>query len=53
MLHVIQSQRIELLLAGLVDFFASQPIAVFEPRQILIPSHGVGVWLRYQLETVQ
>jgi len=49
MLHVIQSQRIELLLAGLVDFFASQPIAVFEPRQILIPSHGVGVWLRYQL----
>lgn len=49
MLHVIQSQRIELLLAGLVDFFAEQPIAVFEPRQILIPSHGVGVWLRYQL----
>lgn len=49
MLHVIQSQRIELLLAGLVDFFADQPIAVFEPRQILIPSHGVGIWLRYQL----
>lgn len=49
MLHVIQSQRIELLLAGLVDFFEDQPITVFEPRQILVPSHGVGVWLRYQL----
>ena len=49
MLHVIQSQRIELLLAGLIDFFADQPIAVFEPRQILVPSSGVGEWLRYQL----
>lgn len=49
MLHVVQSQRIELLVAGLVDFFAHQPIGVFESRQILIPSHGVGMWLRYQL----
>lgn len=49
MLHVVQSQRIELLVAGLIDFFAHQPIGVFESRQILIPSHGVGMWLRYQL----
>jgi exodeoxyribonuclease V gamma subunit len=53
MLNVIQSQRIELLVACVLDFFESQPIGVFEPRQILIPSHGVGVWLRQQLASHQ
>lgn len=53
MFHVTQSQRIDLLLATLEDFFDQHPIGVFEPRQILVPSHGLGEWLRMRLADQQ
>lgn len=53
MLNITQSQRIELLFATMQDFFASHPVSVFEAQQVIVPSHGVGVWLRYQLATQQ
>jgi exodeoxyribonuclease V gamma subunit len=53
MLKIIQSQRIESLFDEMLAFFDEHPIGVFEPRQILIPSHGVGVWLKYHLASTQ
>jgi exodeoxyribonuclease V gamma subunit len=53
MLKIIQSQRIESLFDQMLNFFDAHPIGVFEPRQILIPSHGVGVWLKLQLASKQ
>lgn len=53
MFHVTQSQRIDLLLASLEDFFDQHPIGIFEPRQILVPSHGIGEWLRMRLADQQ
>lgn len=47
MLHVIQSNRVETLRQAMVQFF--QPASVFEPLQVLVPSHGVGVWLQQGL----
>lgn len=49
MLRIVQSQRIERLFEEMLDFFADHPLGVFESRQILIPSHGVGVWLKLYL----
>ncbi len=49
MLRIVQSQRIERLFEEMLDFFAHHPLGVFESRQILIPSHGVGVWLKLYL----
>lgn len=53
MLKIIQSQRIESLFDEMLAFFDEHPIGVFEPRQILIPSHGVGVWLKLHLASTQ
>ncbi|MDE2422340.1 MAG: exodeoxyribonuclease V subunit gamma, partial [Gammaproteobacteria bacterium] len=53
MLKIIQSQRIESLFNEMLAFFDEHPIGVFEPRQILIPSHGVGVWLKLHLASTQ
>ncbi len=53
MLKIIQSQRIESLFDEMLAFFEEHPIGVFEPRQILIPSHGVGVWLKLHLASKQ
>lgn len=53
MLKIIQSQRIESLFDEMLAFFDEHPIGVFEPRQILIPSHGVGVWLKLNLASTQ
>ena len=53
MLKIIQSQRIESLFDEMLAFFDEHPIRVFEPRQILIPSHGVGVWLKLHLASTQ
>ena len=53
MLKIIQSQRIESLFEEMLAFFDAHPIGVFEPRQILIPSHGVGVWLKLHLARTQ
>lgn len=53
MLKIIQSQRIESLFDEMLMFFDEHPIGVFEPRQILIPSHGVGVWLKLKLASRQ
>jgi len=53
MLKIIQSQSIERLFHEMLAFFDEHPIGVFEPRQILIPSHGVGVWLKLQLASTQ
>lgn len=53
MLKIIQSQRIERLFHEMLAFFDEHPIGVFEPRQILIPSHGVGIWLKLQLASTQ
>ena len=49
MLHVSQSQRIEQLIDAAQYFFDQTPLAVFEPRQLLVPSHGIGVWLQLRL----
>ncbi|AXI03718.1 exodeoxyribonuclease V subunit gamma [Aquirhabdus parva] len=49
MLRIVQSQRIERLFEEMLSFFADHPLGVFESRQILIPSHGVGVWLKLYL----
>ena len=53
MLNITQSQRIELLFASMQDFLATHPVSVFEAQQVIVPSHGVGVWLRYQLASKQ
>lgn len=53
MLNITQSQRIELLFATMQDFLAAHPVSVFEAQQVIVPSHGVGVWLRYQLASHQ
>lgn len=53
MLNITQSQRIELLFATMQDFLAAHPVSVFEAQQVIVPSHGVGVWLRYQLASKQ
>ena len=53
MLNITQSQRIELLFASMQDFLAAHPVSVFEAQQVIVPSHGVGVWLRYQLASYQ
>lgn len=53
MLKIIQSQRVESLFDEMLAFFDEHQIGVFEPRQILIPSHGVGVWLKYHLASTQ
>lgn len=53
MLNITQSQRIELLFASMQDFLATHPVSVFEAQQVIVPSHGVGVWLRYQLASYQ
>ncbi|XID74568.1 exodeoxyribonuclease V subunit gamma [Alkanindiges sp. WGS2144] len=53
MLNITQSQRIDLLFATMQDFFAAHPIGVLEAQQVIVPSHGVGVWLRYQLASQQ
>ncbi len=53
MLYITQSQRIELLFAAMQDFMAEHPVSVLEAQQIIVPSHGVGVWLRYQLASQQ
>lgn len=53
MLNIIQSQRIDLLFAAMQDFFAAHPVGVLEAQQVIVPSHGVGVWLRYQLASQQ
>jgi exodeoxyribonuclease V gamma subunit len=53
MLKIIQSQRIESLFDEMLVFLDEHPIGVFEPRQILIPSHGVGVWLKLHLASTQ
>jgi exodeoxyribonuclease V gamma subunit len=49
MLKIVQSQDIERLFQQMLVFFDANPIHVFESRQILVPSHGVGVWLKLQL----
>lgn len=53
MLNITQSQRIDLLFAAMQDFFAAHPVGVLEAQQVIVPSHGVGVWLRYQLASKQ
>lgn len=53
MLNITQSQRIELLFATMQDFLDAHPVSVFEAQQVIVPSHGVGVWLRYQLASKQ
>ncbi len=44
MLDIIQSNCVRTLRRELTGFFA--PASVFEPQQVLVPSHGVGVWLQ-------
>lgn len=53
MLNITQSQRIDLLFAAMQDFFAAHPVGVLDAQQVIVPSHGVGVWLRYQLASQQ
>lgn len=54
MLYITQSQRIELLFAAMQDFLAAHPPAgVLEAQQLIVPSHGIGVWLRQQLASQQ
>lgn len=53
MLHITQSQRIELLLAAMQDFWAEHPLGVLEPQQVIVPSHGLGIWLRFQLASLR
>lgn len=53
MLYITQSQRIELLFAAMQDFLAAHPLGVLEAQQLIVPSHGIGVWLRQQLASQQ
>lgn len=53
MLNITQSQRIDLLFAAMQDFLSTHQLSVFEAQQVIVPSHGVGVWLRYQLASKQ
>ena len=53
MLNITQSQRIDLLFATMQDFLSAHQLPVFEAQQVIVPSHGVGVWLRYQLASKQ
>lgn len=53
MLYITQSQRIELLFAAMQDFMAAHPPAVLDAQQVIVPSHGIGVWLRQQLASQQ
>ncbi len=52
MLQIIQSQRIERLFDEMRGFFAQHRLGVFDPWQILVPSHGVGQWLKQMLADV-
>jgi len=52
MLQIIQSQRIECLFDEMRGFFARHELGVFESWQILVPSHGVGQWLKQMLADV-
>lgn len=49
MLHVTQSQKIELLVQAIQHYFNQQTIGIFEQHRVVIPSHGVGEWLNFQL----
>ncbi len=48
MLHVVQSQRVDVLVEAMQDFWQQHPVSVFAERQVLVPSHGMGEWLRQQ-----
>lgn len=49
MLHVVQSHRIDTLFGHLQRFISDHPPSVFEVQQILVPSYGVGVWVKQRL----
>ena len=47
-LHVAQSHRLDWLFDQLQHFCETHPVTPFERRYILVPSYGVGIWLKQQ-----
>ena len=49
MLHLIQSNKMETLLAHLVESISTQSTSVLLPKTILVQSPGMAQWLKIQL----
>ena len=52
-LHLIQSQRIEVLVDAMLAHLQAQPLPVLQPRHFIVPSKAVEEWLMQRMAEKQ